>query len=376
MNRIPLRQLAMMENVNRKNVPGRSPTDEKSALLALGRALKSLSQAKGAEVRARCEVDLSARYQPLLHEVKAYAYPIDLPLGNKIHSSVIRLLPKSLKNAKTVITLNPESLVVAAEILAETISRSSLRRKDTQKLEGLIKRCASTLCNLVGEADGGIGWTRVATFLQTAASDANTSFETLASEDSLGSTFAKLKSGLTDSLLGFLRSGDVPRARQLIRAISRHSELETACREVMRTTLDQSASTLPRESQQLAMTTLGITSYSEKIDYANPAERPEMRQAASLLLYLYDLRIRSQELQEAFERYRSLVEQQFKLHLRGSVGAIIPFDPRLHECDSLAMSGTRVKVLRPWVEWYSPPEARTVIRAIVEPETVLEGEQS
>ncbi len=366
----------MTEKANQRNASASISTEEQSALLAFVKVLKALSLAKGADIRGRCEVDLSARYRLLLQAVKAYAYPIDLASGNKIHSSVIRLLPKSPKDVKIVFTLKRDSLLLAADILAETIRRSSLRRKNTRKLEGLIKRCASTLCNLVGETDDGFGWTQVAAFLQSAASATDTSFEALVSEDNLGPTFTKTKSGLTNGLLNLLRSGAVSEARQLIRAISRHSELEAACREVMRTALETAASTLPPESQQLAITTLGINVSLEKIDYANPAERPEMRQAASLLLYLYDVCIQSPELQEAFDRYRSLVEQQFSLQLRGAVGAIIPFDPRLHESESLAVLGTKVRILRPWVEWFSPPDARTVIRAIVEPETAVERERS
>ena len=113
------------------------------------------------------------------------------------------------------------------------------------------------------------------------------------------------------------------------------------------------------------MRVLGVNSQSDKLDYANPAESPEMRQAAALLLYLFDMHDRNLELDEAFERYRTVAEQQFSLYLRGTVGSKTVFDARLHEAPESGVSD-EVRVVRPWVEWYKPPDAAVVIRGIVE----------
>ena len=112
------------------------------------------------------------------------------------------------------------------------------------------------------------------------------------------------------------------------------------------------------------MKQLEIESSEQVFDYASPADRPEVKQAAALLLYLFDQRRQTPSMGEAFERFRTLAESHFQLFLRGDVGAISDFDSRLHEV--IEGAGTRVKLVRPWVEWFQPPESRVVIRGIVE----------
>jgi len=52
------------------------------------------------------------------------------------------------------------------------------------------------------------------------------------------------------------------------------------------------------------------------------------------------------------------------------------YDPRLHELTESLEQGLEVTLLRPWVEWYKPPDARVVIRGIVEPRTAVgEGQR-
>jgi hypothetical protein len=109
---------------------------------------------------------------------------------------------------------------------------------------------------------------------------------------------------------------------------------------------------------------LGLTVAGPSVEYANPADSPEVRQAATLLLYLFDQQTRNAELKEAFERFHTLCEVHFHLFLRGTVGSRTTFDSRLHEIPE--RTAGELRLVRPWVEWYLPPNARIVIRGIVE----------
>jgi hypothetical protein len=109
---------------------------------------------------------------------------------------------------------------------------------------------------------------------------------------------------------------------------------------------------------------LGLDVAGPTVEYTNPADSPEIKQAATLLLYLFDQQTRSTELQEAFERFQALCEAHFHLFLRGTVGSHTTFDSRLHE--TAERTGGELRLVRPWVEWYLPPNARIVIRGIVE----------
>lgn len=365
----------MPRKSTRKTPKTEIPPEERAALLSFHKQTKSLSMARGEDIVVRFEVDLSARYARLLQEIKAYKGPIDIRVANKVHSSVFKSVPKPPRKIKARLLLTRESVSLAAEVLGEIVRRCAQRSNHDRGLEALIKRYGSTLADFALATDDGFSWAQVTTFFRTAASSAGLNFESLISEENLGPTFTNLKSGVTGGLLNLLRSADAPAARQLLGVCAYHSELDEACRGVLRKAMSEYASTLPRESQQVAMRFLDIREESAQIDYANPAESPEIKQAAALLLYLFDTRHHSAELEEAFDRYRVVAERQFNLYLRGDVGSTMPFDSRLHEPPESGSAAAEVTVVRPWVEWYKPPDARVVIRGIVEPNFVLGGDR-
>jgi len=340
--------------------------EEKVALQGFLKKTKSLSTPRGDDIGVVLDVDLSARYMQLLQEIKAYGGPFDVGVANRVHTSVFKSLPKPPKRMRSHVSLTRESVGLAVEVLGELVCRCAQRSNDGRGLEALVKRCASTLADFAVASQDGFSWAQLAEFFQTAASSAKVRVESLVSEENLGSTFTKLKAGLTKGLLNLLQSGDVPAARQVLAVCGHHSELDEACRAALQKAISENASSLPRESQQVVMRFLNIQIDSGQIDYANPAESPEVRQAAALLLYLYDVRCQTPELEEAFDRYRAVAENQSSLHLRGEVGSAMPFDSRFHEQPESGDPSGEVTVLRPWVEWYRPPEARVVIRGIVE----------
>lgn len=342
--------------------------EEKAVLLAFHKLLKSLCACRGEDLGIRCEIDLSSRYKQLLHAIKEYKGPFDASTANKIHSSVFKPIMRPLKKVRSQVYLTRNSVALAAEILGQAVKRASVPRKDQQSIDKLIRRYGATLAELANATADGFNWTQVILFFQNASLVADQRLESLVSEGNLGSLFTALKSGLTTGLADLLQSGDVTAARQLLLAGARHRELEGALHAKLQQLFSENVSALPRESQTLAMQFLGIRAESAKVEYANPGESPEMRQAAALLLYLFDMHHRSPELQEAFDRYRSVAEQQFNLYLRGIVESKTLFDPRLHEPPEPRISGSQVRIVRPWVEWYKPPDACVVIRGIVEPE--------
>jgi hypothetical protein len=330
--------------------------DEKAALIAFSKRTKALSSPKGDDIVLKCEVDLSDRYTQIFEEIKSYLGPIDLGTANKIHTSLLRAVPKAPKKVKSRVSLTSGSIIIAADILGEVVRRFSLRAKDRRILEALIKRCGSTLAIFASVTSDGLSWGRVVRFFQSAASSANLNIETFLSEEDFGETFTRLKSGVVNSLGSLLESGNTSGVRQLLGACACQSELEEACRGVLKRLLSERAGILPRESQQIALRFLSIDIESGQVDYANPAESPQIREAAGLLLFLYDVRQHTPELEEAFDRYRKVSERQFNLQLRGVVGSTMAYDPRLHELTESLEQGLEVTLLRPWVEWYKPPD--------------------
>jgi hypothetical protein len=367
----------MPQNAKTREISEDKSSEEKMRLLAFRERAKSLSSPMGNDISLSCEADLGARYKRLLQEVKSLIGPFDISVGNQIHSAVFKAVPKTPNKMSGCIFLTRESLRLATEILAETVGRCAQRSRDARGMEALIKRCASTLIDLAKGRQDGFGWVQVTSFYQMAASSSGLPFEVLASESNLGSAFTILQDGLAQGLINLLESGEVVAVRKMLAACNHHPNFDETCQRVLRNTLSLSASTLPRESQLVAMRQLGISIDSEKIEYANPAERPEIRQAAALLLFLFDTRNQSPELEEAFDRYNAIAENQFSLYLRGEVESTMSFDARIHESpeDGDPSSLLLVKVIRPWVEWYKPPDARVVIRGIVEVQMTERSEQ-
>jgi hypothetical protein len=367
----------MSNKANTREQNKGQPSEERMHSLAFRKLTKSLSSPKGNDISLSCEADLGARYKRLLQEVKSFVGPIDISVGNQIHSSVFRAVPQIPKKMNGSISLSRESFRLATEILNETVRRCAQHSRDVRGVEALIKRCGSTLIDLAKGEQHGFGWTQVTSFYQKAAASSGLPFEVLASESNLGAAFTTVQDGLAEGLMTLLDSGEVVEVRQILATCNHHPDLNETCQRVLRNALSLRAGTLPRESQLVAMRQLGINIESERVDYANPAESPEMRQAAALLLFLFDTRNHSPELEEAFDRFRAVAQNQFSLYLRGEVESAMKFDPRIHESpeDGDPNSTTLVKMIRPWVEWYKPPDARVVIRGIVETRLTARREQ-
>ena len=360
----------IMNQSSQREGASKSRKSENTELKALAESfsqhLRTLASPAGEDISATFRLDLESRFSRLFDLLKAYSGPPEAGLANKIHAALLKAVPKFRTRVKTKFELSLGTVGLTRQILSEALSRFAPVNKKSSARKMLLKRYVSTLVEFASRSSEAISWIEPLQLVLSVADSSKEELQQIFSEEELGSIYTQLKSGILLALKGALENGDVAHARSLLNACNRHSELQSACKDAIRSIVNQSAGILPRESQQFAFRYIGVSTPAA-IEYANPSESPDTRQAASLLLFLFDIRNQSTDTQEAFNRYRTISECQLALYLRGEVGSIVTFDPRLHENTGSAKSN-RLRLVRPWVEWYKPPEAKIVIRGIVEPE--------
>lgn len=339
--------------------------EEKAIFAAFNKRIRELSKPSGSDLRLAAQADLTQRYSSILKEVKAYAGPFDGAAANKVHAAVFKSLPKLPRKFNSKVDISSQSVEAACEVLAEDVKRAFKTLRDERATESLLKRATGTVLEFVRAQRNVNSWAAFALFLQTATGTINSRIESFVSESSLGPNYQVLKEGFVRSIEEGLQTGETTGVGRILSAFSRHSEFDELFKNLLEQLITSSAATLPRESQQLVMRTLGLGNASEKVEFANPAESPEIKKAAALLLYLFDFRARGPELEEAYDRYVDVAQNQFNLYLRG-MGASMAFDARLHEPPESDVPERPITVVRPWVEWYRPPDARVVIRGMVE----------
>jgi hypothetical protein len=100
-----------------------------------------------------------------------------------------------------------------------------------------------------------------------------------------------------------------------------------------------------------------------------PTQRHYLRQAAGLLLHLWDLR-EEKAIREVFQRFQLICEEAFSLRLAGEdqLGGSIEFDPRIHEElreGSSIVPGQMVLLRRPGV-LFEGADMVAILPALVE----------
>jgi hypothetical protein len=331
--------------------------------------LKALSSAKAGGISGICFLDISERLSKLLSCVEAASQVIDLTQANKVHNAVIKLFTKPTIGRGTIVKLTESSIdgirrLLTAVTRALPHDANSNQRKSNVQLDSFIKRCAGTLCQACAMATSSAAWKNALEYLRDSFSTSSMSFEVLLSEQTLGENYWKIQAGTIDALGLAVKKGDVSALSELSGLFRRHQEMKNKADGFIAQQLSEQASAIPSASQQWIMDQLGLVVEAPAVEYANPAQSPEIRQAAALLMYLFDHQTESGELKDAFERFRALCERHFHLFLRGNVGVAVTFDSRLHE--SPEAMATDLRLMRPWVEWYVPPDAQVVIRGILE----------
>ena len=102
----------------------------------------------------------------------------------------------------------------------------------------------------------------------------------------------------------------------------------------------------------------------QKVEFADPMERPEIFQLATALLHAWEARGEGAKAGSSYEVLSSAAKNFFALSLMGEVGKVAAFDHRVHESLGPAAEG-RVVLLRPWVEHEIEGIRKVVIRGIV-----------
>jgi hypothetical protein len=331
--------------------------------------LKALSSAKAGGISGTCFLDISERLARLLVCVEEASPVIDLSQANKIHNLVIKLFTKPTVGRGATVRLTELSVdgirrVLTAGTRALSQGTKSNERKSKAQLESFVRRCAGTLCQSCAMAATPAAWKYALEYLRDSSSISAMSFEMLLSEQAVGPNYQRIEAGIIDALRLAIGQDDVAALSELAGLFRRHQEIKDKAKTFIAQQLSERASVIPTASQQWIMDYLGLSIATPAVEYANPADSPEIRQAAALLLYLFDQQGGSNELKEAFERFRLLCEAHFHLFLRGNIGDPVTFDGRLHETpERMAIN---LRLARPWVEWYVPPNAQVVVRGIIE----------
>lgn len=90
-------------------------------------------------------------------------------------------------------------------------------------------------------------------------------------------------------------------------------------------------------------------------------------QLAASLLAAWDASREGPKAKDAFETLSFVLGTFFALRIRGRVGEVEDYSPRLHDLDRGGKVGTRVRIVRPGVESTQGPTSKILLKAVVVP---------
>lgn len=338
----------------------------------LDEKLRSLGRRDSPEIRFQTVADASDLLQSLKSHIEKNRDSLSHSQITAIRSRLGRwCAQKSFVALKTVrfsdatVRATCETLLSLIRSEVTTISRDSTIAREVvhKKGQGFARKCFTDLAHLVEKAESPLSSLHLMLFLRNVPRTSvkvstDSLYEWLSEKDA-----SSFEDKLVDCLVEALHKGRADDAESVFNAIGSSDPLHGRFLNAVRKLWEREAAMLPYPSQDWVCRTLGFSVEKAKVEFIDPAESPEIRQAASLLLFLLDHANDSANSREAFQRFRTLCEKHFKLILRGEVGGMMEYDPRVHEARE-GVSGN-VRILRPWVELSSPPKAAIVIRALV-----------
>jgi hypothetical protein len=362
-----------MENTSNslKKSPQSLQDQEAAARLrAFKTRLKQLSSSKGDDIKGVCTLDLSERITKIESECRALGKLMNLQLANSVHTTVTKQATKPSIGRGAALKLTAKSVEMILRlfdsILDQLTKGFKADAKPNPQMIQLSKRLVgtiATLCHLSGDESV---WAGALNLARHGSRVANARFEDYLAEESIGSSSRLIQEGSMNALETLLQRGSVELASNIVNASRGHYPLEERINTMVQKLLREAVSFLPPSSQTWLLKQSGQTSEPANLDYTNPADAPEVKEAATLLLQMFDNKEEGGPYAEAYERFEALCNMHFRLFIRGTVGESTVFDERIHEGDS---ASGQVKMLRPWIEWYNPPNARVVIRALVQKES-------
>ncbi|MFZ0685626.1 MAG: hypothetical protein WAM89_08770 [Terriglobales bacterium] len=339
--------------------------------------LKRLNSASPSGVSFTSTVDAADALDILRGTLERVPTPITVNAAKNICNRLKRSALRKPRKAKCTIKYDERTIRATLAVLTQLVPASlkSMSRPETDSprkqkkgakaLMPLVTLCLETLVVLCERAEHELSWKYCMEYVSSVADLTNASSNELLQESASNLTFLAIKQGLIGGLRNVLSKGQIGEADLLLASVRSHTSLRQVAADSLRALLQNESARLPVASQEWILTTLGIEGGARQLSYANPADAPEIRQAAGLLLLLSDNSADSPLMCEAFERFRTLCEKHFHLYLRGQSGEVADYDSRLHELTGA--DSRRVRVTRPWVEFLDPPHSAIVIRALATP---------
>src|SRR5260370_19517295 len=192
-------------------------------------------------------------------------------------------------------------------------------------LDHVAKLFVGTATQFCQACDSPAVWASALNLARQGAHISDTSFERYLSDSNLGFTASVLQDGAISALQQLVETGATVAADRLVASGRGHYPLEERINTLVQRLMQEQATLLPSSSQKWLMKQTGKGETAARFDYTNPADSPEIRQAAALLLFMFDRKDQDSSSTEAYERYRSLCEMHFRLFLLGRVGEVTTF---------------------------------------------------
>jgi PAS domain-containing protein len=359
-----------------ENPPDRQREAALVAISAINGILKSTGSLADKKIRRKVYIDISEDLEPvgdilvkLPHNVLKFS---DI---SKCYRYLCSYYKKFASNAQGATYYSDKTIEATQRILtyltdsaARTLLPNSLKKRD-KKFEAAFKlfsECIQMLCGICDRAETGSSWRYALSYLRDANSSFKMSMEELLSQEIVQTSYTRIAEGIVNVIESALKDLKLDQA-ELIASTARSMQ---PMREYISARLEkylaEKGSGLHQDAQRWIAEYLGIREERQVLEYSDPSQSPLTQQIAAFLLFLWDRKEATPDLRETFERFRSICENMFDLKLRGDVGAIVGYDSRLHEVTEMPRSN-KVKLVRPWVEWSSPPRYSVVIRAVADP---------
>lgn len=333
--------------------------------------LLSSSAPEGVNVIAR--IDAGDALERFRRALELSQTPLTLNIAKKICNGLRRPLLRKPRKLHYSTSYTEQTIRAASGLLiqlAKAVPRSTPHpeahvpnppEQKSQNLSSLVSLSLNALVLLCEKASEPSSWRHCIEYA-SALSD----LTKRSTKDVLeNSSFSTIKQGLISGLLGSLSQGRIDDAASIFASVRGIVPLRETLIEKLTSMLNSESAKLPLRSQEWILTALGIEREAHQLSYANPADAPEVRQAAGLLLLLWDNSAENSTVREAFERFRNLCEKHFHLYLKGQSGEVADYDSRVHETSG--SEARRVRLTRPWVEYIDPPHSAVVIRALAAP---------
>lgn len=191
------------------------------------------------------------------------------------------------------------------------------------------------------------------------------------SEETMANQVDLFKNNLAQSLRDSILEGDIARFIELNSLMGEMLNMRSIFIETTERIWNSEGASLNLDMQHKIIETLSPdTAVPQPFAFASDTDDSRNTHLASALLSSWDAQNEGAVACQSFHLFSSVAEKFFNLRLGGEIGAIVEFKRSLHEPlgDVAVLEGTRVQIVRPWVELSSVEDKRVLIKAIVKPQ--------